>query len=376
MIQNKRYMISTIYQQPMHPIHRTTTNELQAFKVFSKDEEISHSRNKPTPSHSTITEQEYYTTLQENEQRMQLAFEATNVGFWDLHVPTGKVYFSTRWKTMLGYTPDELPNNQAVWENLLHPEDKADALQIFEFHIEGLSSLFIAEFRLRAKNGEWIWILSHGRAVEWDKTGKPVRVVGTNTDITKNKQSESITKRHVAASETLTRIASRFHAELDLTTILNMVCEETREALNEPMIALFLYEEQHNHMVLSRSIGIDDSLSKHLERIPFTNINTTVPVHIFSTNDKGIPIADRQALETYHVQSVIQAIANHGTKTVGMILVLSHHISYAFDTHQRELMLGIANHAAQAISTAQVVAHLEQEREILRQRIAECTCHQ
>lgn len=128
--------------------------------------------------------------LFESEQRYQMATEAADLGIWDYIVGTGETFYSRRWKSILGYYPDELDDNLAVWENLLHPEDKDRIVLFFYSFIESDLRLYEVEFRMKHKNGHYIWIKSRATALRAED-GKAIRLLGTHRDITEEKKSES-----------------------------------------------------------------------------------------------------------------------------------------------------------------------------------------
>ncbi len=128
--------------------------------------------------------------LKESEERFRLTLDAVNDGIWDWDVPTGTAFFSPRWYTMLGYAPDEMPGSYATWRSLIHPEDIGPAEQIIQDNTGRGEGGYRVEFRMRTKDGSWKWILTRGQVVEWDADNKPVRMVGTHTDITERKRAE------------------------------------------------------------------------------------------------------------------------------------------------------------------------------------------
>ncbi len=128
--------------------------------------------------------------VQQSEERMRLVIDATNDGMWDWNLAANEVYYSPRWQTMLGYEPDELEGTPQTWENLLHPDDKARTLQIVNEHMHMDSSSFTVEFRMHTKDGNWKWVHSRGKVVEWDEQGNAVRMIGTHTDIDERKHLE------------------------------------------------------------------------------------------------------------------------------------------------------------------------------------------
>ena len=124
-----------------------------------------------------------------SEERLRLALEATEDGVWDWQVATGELYWSPRYYTMLGYEPGELSPTYEQWASLLHPEDRGGAAESLGKQMAAGAQLQL-EFRMAAKNGEWRWILSRGRVVEWDEEGRPRRMIGTHTDITARRKME------------------------------------------------------------------------------------------------------------------------------------------------------------------------------------------
>jgi PAS domain S-box-containing protein len=129
-------------------------------------------------------------TLREREERLSLVMRGTNDGIWDWNLETNEVYFSPRWKSMLGYTEDEIPHRYESWQQLVHPDDLEKALAVIQDHLEGRTSLFELEHRLRHKDGSYRWILARGTSVR-DAKGRPYRMVGSHTDITERRQSEA-----------------------------------------------------------------------------------------------------------------------------------------------------------------------------------------
>jgi PAS domain S-box-containing protein len=142
--------------------------------------------------------------LRLSEERIRLVIEATNDGIWDWNPVTHEDYLSPRWKMILGYRDDELPNVDSTFFDLIHPDDRAAAAELVARHFEH-GEPYRAEIRMRHKDGSYSWILSRGEAVR-DAGGRPVRMVGTITDITERKRTESELVGHREQLEELVRI--------------------------------------------------------------------------------------------------------------------------------------------------------------------------
>ncbi len=127
--------------------------------------------------------------LRTSEERLRLALEGATDAIWDWDLQTDQVSVSPRWYTMLGYEPGELPACFRTWVQLLHPEDAEGTVTAVRRAVQQ-DTPFGLEFRLRARNGDYIWILSRGKAVQFDSEGNPIRVAGSHTDITDRKRKD------------------------------------------------------------------------------------------------------------------------------------------------------------------------------------------
>lgn len=124
------------------------------------------------------------------KERLELAWEATSDGIWDWNLRENQVYFSAKWKSMLGYTNEELPDSPQTFFELIHEDDKSTIEGALAKHFENpKQNPYAVQIRLRCKNGEYKWILTRGKA-SFDNDGKPVRMLGSHTDISMQKELE------------------------------------------------------------------------------------------------------------------------------------------------------------------------------------------
>ena len=140
------------------------------------------------------------------EERYRLVEEAVNDGIWDWNVVSDVDYRSSRWKSILGYADDELPPEADFTRSLVHPDDRAAVAAAVAAHLEG-GKPFSLEFRLRHKNGDYRWVHSRGKAMR-DASNRPVRMLGSMTDITERRDSELLARE---SHENLARAEALAH---------------------------------------------------------------------------------------------------------------------------------------------------------------------
>jgi two-component system, cell cycle sensor histidine kinase and response regulator CckA len=128
--------------------------------------------------------------LRAREERLRLALSAVWDGLWDWHVPTGYCYYAPRWYAMLGFVEHALPPHIDTFLDLLHPRDLEACEQALRDHFDGRTDTYAMEVRLRTAENTWRWVLTRGTVVERDAHGRPVRMVGTHTDISERKHAE------------------------------------------------------------------------------------------------------------------------------------------------------------------------------------------
>lgn len=141
--------------------------------------------------------------LRQSEERWQLVIAANDDGIWDMDYRSGTVFRSDRWHTMLGYEPNELPPTNEAWVALVHTEDCDRILSADRAYLAQQTPQFAEEYRLRCKDGHYKWVFSRAQAV-WDAQGRPLRMVGSITDISDRKQREEVFRLIVEGTATET----------------------------------------------------------------------------------------------------------------------------------------------------------------------------
>lgn len=158
--------------------------------------------------------------LMESQQRLELAIEGAREGIWDWDISSGKLHINEYIAEMLGYDYLEFPDNISGFEQLLHPEDLPLTRQALKEHFEGNTGWYELEYRIGAKDGHWHWVLVHGRVIERDQSGSPLRAIGTHVDIHSYKETTEELKH---SHERIQEFNEQLESNLEQQTLIASV---------------------------------------------------------------------------------------------------------------------------------------------------------
>lgn len=194
-------------------------------------------------------ERDLLNRVKEDRRRLELVLEAGQLGFWDWNITTGAVEFGGLWCSMLGFSPEEVAPNLRAWESLVHPDDMPGVLRELNAHLEGETPIYEAEYRLKKKDGSWLWTLGRGRVVERDPEGKPLWVVGIQTDVSEQREArEALRLAALRKDEFLATLAHELRNPLaPIRTGLSLLKKSPSGP--EAARARELMERQTEHMV-------------------------------------------------------------------------------------------------------------------------------
>jgi PAS domain S-box-containing protein len=145
--------------------------------------------------------------LTDSEFRWRFAVEGTGDGLWDWNLASNQVFYSKNWKAMLGYTEEEVTTDLSEWEKRVHPDDKAQALAVVQSYLDGATPSYQSEHRVQCKDGSYKWMLDRGMVVSRDADGKPVRMIGSHSDITERRQAAELLRASQTRSEAIIQTA-------------------------------------------------------------------------------------------------------------------------------------------------------------------------
>jgi diguanylate cyclase (GGDEF)-like protein/PAS domain S-box-containing protein len=167
------------------------------------------------------------TALRKSEERFELAMRGANDGVYDWNLKSGQIYYSPRWKNMLGYESHELPDEFATWKSLVDKKGRKRSLLALRDYINGKRDNFHIEYKMRHKDGHWVDILSRAFLVR-DGSGEAIRVVGTHVDISEKKRQEAHILKQ-AHYDGLTGLPNRFLVMDRLAQLLKEASRDRRK---------------------------------------------------------------------------------------------------------------------------------------------------
>ena len=171
----------------VNQIHESADSSARVPEITGNDE-LSSLAGRINEMLSSLDNQQK--ALKESEFRWKFSIEGTGDGVWDWNIQTGETQYSKLWKSMLGYSVEDILPTYDEWASRLHPEDQEYVAMTIQDYLEGKTETYIVEFRLRCKDNQYKWILGRGMMVSYSEDGKPLRMLGTHTDITDRKLAE------------------------------------------------------------------------------------------------------------------------------------------------------------------------------------------
>lgn len=209
-------------------------------------------------------------SLQESEKRWRTAVDGSGDGLWDWNIKTNQVYFSDRWKKMLGFEPDEIGNSLDEWGKRVHPYDLDAVYSDVQKCMEKKSSIYNNKHRVLCKDGTYKWILDRGVIIEWTDQGEPKRMVGTHTDIDENEKNHQALKILQRRYEAIMKYASDGVFIMDFDGNLHECNHMAAKMLGyslEEMTSLSVYDW-------------DDMIPKDELSILIKSVSATEPIHL------------------------------------------------------------------------------------------------
>jgi len=176
---------------------------------------------------------EQTSALAEANERLDWVMRATHDSVWDWDFVHDTVYYSARWKEMHGFQSIDMMEPVDEWSGRIHPDDRERVLGRLQDHLFGRAPEFWEEYRIRRKNGTWMWVLDRGTAV-FDDQGRAVRMVGAETDITWRKEAEEASFRREHEFHTLADNVPAFFSYVDRDRRYRFVNKQYEKLFHRP----------------------------------------------------------------------------------------------------------------------------------------------
>jgi diguanylate cyclase (GGDEF)-like protein/PAS domain S-box-containing protein len=184
--------------------------------------------------------------LRKSEERLRLVLRGSRDAVWDFDLRSGEAYYSDRWWEMLGYQAGEVSADQQTWRRFLHPDDRLAMNVFMQELLGGTRDSFSIELRLAHRDGHYVPVLTRGFVLH-DGAGRPVRVSGTNTDLTERKESEQRIY-HLAYFDHLTGLPNRRH-------LLEQLAKIGSRSSRQARIGALLFIDLDNFKQLNDTLG-------------------------------------------------------------------------------------------------------------------------
>ncbi|WP_414526355.1 GAF domain-containing protein [Nodularia chucula] len=210
---------------------------------------------------TAIQRQQFEDALKTSEERWHLAVRSTNDGIWDWNVKSNKVFFSRRWKEMLGYKDGEITENINEWCSRVHPEQAESVQQAIADHRAQKTPFFISEHQIRCRDGSYKWILARGQAV-WDDDGYVVRMIGGIMDISKRREAleelqqvQADLQRQNWRSQLFADITLKIRQSLQIDQILQTSVTEVQKLLQADRVLILRVRADGTYIVRKEAVA-------------------------------------------------------------------------------------------------------------------------
>jgi diguanylate cyclase (GGDEF)-like protein/PAS domain S-box-containing protein len=307
---------------------------------------------------------------------MEFALDGASLGMWDLDVASGRFIGNPRLVAMLGYAPGEIDADAATFESMLHPDDAQRVLSTFRAHLKAGSPGLEIEYRMRRKDGQWIWLACRGTVVERNRAGRALRMAGTSMDVTKRKLAEENEGILSRAFKLLSQCASLLVRADSEPELLEQICKLAVEVGGYAMawVGFAQHDAARTVLPVARS-GHDDgyldsvNVSWHDNQRGQGPVGTairtgaTVAIQDFDSNPTTRPWRHAARLRGY--QSCIALPLAADDAVLGAVAIYSR-APFAFGVDEVQLLEQLARDLAFGIRTLRSRAEHEKARAVLK----------
>ena len=249
--------------------------------------------------------------LKESEERFNLAVQGSNDGIWDWDVEDCTIYLSPQWKNMFGYQEEELPNTYETWTSLFHPSEKDLILQKLQEYMKGENPFLHYESRMRHKDGSYRTIRTRGIMLK-DVKGKPIRIVGSNSDITEQKNTERHLQKNLKQQKLLSDISFLFSSVMDdLQDPINLALEKLGK--HTDISRMYIFEDSLDGVFTTNTFewcskGVQPQI-ENMQNLPYSVIPSfkrrTIRGGLICSDIKQLPEDLQEIFEPQEIKSIL-----------------------------------------------------------------------
>ena len=370
---SQNYSLNPAEKEPVHSLDEILReNRVLREKIDTLEHTIQSLQTQYR--HSLDQCRELEQTYIKNREIYLLAIEATNLGIYDTYVKDEDLDLKENWLARLGYNPKLAGDTQPTWESLIHPDDYDRVISLFKKEEAGILKTLNMEYRLRAANGEWRWIIESSKVIEDSKSPEGKRIVGTHFDITKRKLAEEDEKKQRAFAEALVASTAIFNSTLDLNELLNLILINVGKVIPHDDADIWLVDKDKKAVHPFYRKGNEDHVSSIVyinypidEIEVFKEISTSrKPIYLPLIELDKAPVPTRNPI----YQSCICAPIFFSSYLLGFLVIYSKHPEF-YTPIQIEHLMAFTNQAATAIRNAQLYAQSQEAAALEeRQRLA------
>src|SRR5215467_13203514 len=300
--------------------------------------------------------------LRESQERLERALRGAGLGTWDWNIETGETVFNSRWAEMRGFSLDEVKPHVDSWSASVHPDDWPHIQQSPMHHFQGLTSEYEGEYRARTKSGSWIWVLARGKVFTRGENDRPLRMIGTELDITYRKRFEinqtflsevgALLGSSLEYGQTLDSIAELAVRDLADLCIIDVVGDtgkvarlkvKSREASLAPLCDLFM------RVPLEKSRPLWFEMVFETKRPVFLDHFTPEMIE-YTFREKS----DLQIIHEAGLQSALAIPLVRNQRLVGSIVLISCSASHIYGPGDLYLAEELARRAESSIENARL----------------------